>query len=92
MPLTPNSLTAIAFGSTRPNGAGGHRRKLHLYVSDDTHATVTGAGYFNAVHQRLNAGDIILASLNMGATPQLRAYIVTASAPSGVTIAQIQTT
>ncbi|MBX6375360.1 MAG: hypothetical protein IRZ13_14140 [Acetobacteraceae bacterium] len=92
MALTPNSLTAIAFGSTRPNGAAGHRRKLHLYVSDDTHATVSGADYFNALYEQLNPGDIILAALNLGATPELRAYIVTASSSTAVTIAQIQTT
>ncbi|MBW8268288.1 hypothetical protein [Caldovatus aquaticus] len=91
MALTPNSLTVLSIGATRPNGQAGARRKLHLYTSDDTHATVSGAGYFSALYQRLNPGDIILAALDLGGTPQLRAYIVTASSASSVSIAQITT-
>lgn len=32
---------------------------LYSYKTQDTHATVDGAGYFNAIRSNLNIGDLI---------------------------------
>lgn len=60
------------------------------YTTDDAHATVIAANYFNDAANRMVKGDVILARCAMSGTPQLRAYIVTDISAAGVvTIAQL---
>lgn len=70
-----------------PSGAAGANLSKHSYVSNDDVAAIETAGYFNSIYGRLKKGDHIDMVLDLDATPIRRAYIVTASASTGVTIA-----
>lgn len=71
-----------------PSGAAGANLSKHSYVSDDDVAAVETAGYFNSIYGRLKKGDHFDMTLDLDATPIRRAYVVTASSSSGVTIAK----
>jgi hypothetical protein len=52
MPFTPNSFRpAAATTGTAP--------RIHTYRTQDAHATVETAGYFNAIRSLLEVGDLI---------------------------------
>jgi hypothetical protein len=87
MPLTLDTLRAVIRGPARP-AVGQRGISKWMYVTDDAHATVTGAGYFNGAADRLTVGDQIDASTGMSGTPAGRHYIVTANAGGVVTVAQ----
>ncbi len=70
-----------------PSGAAGANLSKHSYVSNDDVAAIETAGYFDTIYGRLKKGDHIDMVLDLDATPIRRAYIVTASASTGVTIA-----
>lgn len=94
MPFIRSDLTRVSTAMAR--AASGSKRQmagLWFYQTADTHTDVTAANYFNAAADELMPGDIILAAVAMGGTPQLRAYIVTSVSTSGVvSVAQITTT
>jgi hypothetical protein len=71
------------FGTNAPNS-------LWTYVTEDTHAVVIAAGYFNAQAQFFRKGDVIHAVTSLAtATPVYRLYVVTATTATTVTIAAI---
>lgn len=62
---------------------------LWLYVTDDAHAAVAGAGYFNAQAQFMRKGDLIEVVTAFNGTPLNRRYMVTAVTATVVTIAAV---
>lgn len=88
MPLTPNSLIAVSTGAARPGAGAGNRTKLWLYNTDDTHAQVLAANYFNSLASRLTRGDVIIATVSMGGTQEVRVYGVRTISAGVVTIVQ----
>ncbi len=71
-----------------PSGEAGANLSIHSYVSDDDVAAIETAGYFNEIWRRLKKGDHFNMTLDLDATPIRRAYVVTASASTGVSIAK----
>jgi len=60
------------------------------YVTNDDHATVVAAGYFNNARAFLGVGDTVLASVDLDGTPQLRLYMFNAVPATGnVTVVQL---
>lgn len=60
------------------------------YVTNDDHATVAAAGYFNNHRAFIGVGDTVLASVDLDGTPQLRLYMFNAVPASGnVTVVQV---
>lgn len=83
-----DALTAIAEGSRA--AAGGQRNTIFHYSTNDTHAVVIGANYFDPAAAFLQVGDIIMASCDLDGTPTLRQYMVSAISGAGaVTIIQL---
>lgn len=74
-----------------PSGLAGANLSVHSYVSNDDVAAIETAGYFNSLYNRVKKGDHINMTLDLDATPIRRAYIVTASSSSAVTIAKLNT-
>jgi hypothetical protein len=72
------------------NGSGSVKFK-NTYLTGDAAATVETADYFLPDYQKLNVGDIILASVGVGGTPKLKQYLVLTCTSAGVTIG-LQTT
>lgn len=70
-----------------PSGEAGANLSKHSYVSNDDVAAIATAGYFNSIYGRLKKGDHIDMTLDLDATPIRRAYVVTASSSTAVTIA-----
>ncbi len=50
-------------------------------------AAVTTAGYFNNAYDMVRVGDLVIANVDTNGTLDTKIYTVTASADSGVTIA-----
>ncbi len=59
------------------------------YTSEDAHAAVAAANYFNAAAKILTRGSFIFASLDTDATLQGRIYVVTVNDGTTVTVAQL---
>ena len=59
------------------DGSAGSMRSLHGYVTNDDDAAVETSGYFNSIAERINTGDILLASLDLDGTPDMRSYVMT---------------
>nr|WP_321482716.1 hypothetical protein [uncultured Cohaesibacter sp.] len=74
------SVGAIGTGS-------GSVKSFCTYHTNDDAAAVETAGYFNALASDLQAGDIIMAGLDIDGAPALKNYIVSAVTASAVTIA-----
>lgn len=64
----------------------GAPKMLYSYVTNDTKATVEGAGYFNSEAGRLNVGDAILVSGDVDGTPFITIYTVSSNDGSTVAI------
>ncbi len=62
---------------------------LWTYSTNDTHAQVIAAGYFNAQAPFMRPGDVILAITGIGGTPVYRNYVVTAVTATVVTITAV---
>jgi hypothetical protein len=56
-------------------------------VSNDDHATISAANYFNSLAADLKKGESILATVDYDGTLQLRVYVVTANTGTAVTVA-----
>lgn len=86
----------MAFDRTlnRFERVAGGLRKIFVYITPDTIATVTASGYFNAAAAELDQFDIMFVIGTTGGTPTFdaifvtsasRAAVVTTSATEGVT-------
>jgi len=82
MAYDAKGLRRFSYGGAVGNGADSVRSIWH-YVSNDAVAAVAASGYFNSARDDLIVGDVIVASLDVGATAVLRNYIVTAAPASG---------
>ncbi len=95
-PLARKTIAQGYYGDATSPGAPGTMLSQWGYVTADTAATVETAGYFNAANGgavvNVVKGDIIDAVMNIGGTPVMKSYIVTAAGPSSVTIALQSTT
>lgn len=81
MTFNLNSLKLVeSFGSVGSKGQG-----LYGYATDDTKATVQGAGYFNGAAKLLKVGDQIHVSGDIDGTPFHTSYVV--SSNNGTTVA-----
>lgn len=79
MAFTNNALILI-------RGVG--RNQHFYYATDDTKATVEGAGYFNAAVAALPKGSIIQVAGDIDGTPFHTSYIVSANDGSAVTLTE----
>ena len=59
---------------------------LWHYITTDTSATVSGAGYFDPAVDMLRENDLIIANQDTDGTPATEFYIVTGNDGSTVTI------
>lgn len=73
------------FGSV-PGVSAGTNRALASYTTNDTKATVEGAGYFNSAYPHLPLGSQIFVAGDLDGTPWQCAYVVAANDGSTVTI------
>ncbi|MFO0390186.1 MAG: hypothetical protein ACK502_10800 [Alphaproteobacteria bacterium] len=81
MTYNANSLRLIeSFGST-----GNKAQGLYGYATNDTKASIEGAGYFNASASLLKVGDQIHVSGDLDGTPFHTSYVV--SSNNGTTVA-----
>jgi hypothetical protein len=85
MAYAASGLKMIAAGGAVGTAPGNVKNK-YFYASNDTAATVEGAGYFNSAAGLLNVGDQIDCSLDVDGTPVRKDYIVSANTGSAVTI------
>lgn len=86
MPFDLKGLSRLAnFGVVGNNQPA----SMWLYVTDDAHATVVAANYFNAQAQFMRKGDLIDVITAFNGTPLNRRYVVTAVTASAVTIAAV---
>jgi len=70
--------------------AGARSLREWRYITNDDHATVAAAGYFNSHRGNVGVGDTIVASVDIDGTPQLRLYMFNAVPASGaVTVVQV---
>lgn len=63
-------------------------KKKLSYVTNDTKATIEGAGYFNSAANLLKLGDIIEVSGDLDGTPFYTIYIVSGNDGSTVTLTE----
>ncbi|MFG1300364.1 hypothetical protein V5F49_11275 [Xanthobacter sp. V3C-3] len=92
MAFDDKSFRGHSRGAALPT-AGSRSLRDWRYATNDDHATVAAAGYFNNARAFIGIGDTVVASVSMGTTPQLREYIFTAVPASGnVTVAQVNNT
>jgi hypothetical protein len=74
-----NNLTAM-----RPFGG----KMLYGYVTNDTKATIQGAGYFNNASTYFSVGDVINVSGDLDGTPFHTSYVVSAISAGVVTLTE----
>lgn len=75
--------TKFSRHSIASNGAP----SMHTYVSSDTIATITTAGYFNTIAGRIQANDFIFVmDISTPATPVVRILYVKSIASGVVTV------
>lgn len=70
---------------------GGAPKRMYSYVTNDTKATLEGAGYFDDASEILNVGDVIVASGDLDGTPFLAMYVVSSNSGGvvGITYADL---
>jgi hypothetical protein len=78
-------LRRIGHGGSIGNGAGSTKSIWH-YATNDADTVVEGSGYFNSAYQNFAEGDLIMASLDVDGTPEVKIYIVS-SATGATTVA-----
>jgi hypothetical protein len=59
---------------------------LHFYATEDDNTAIVTANYFDSIYKHLKVGDIILASIDIGGSPRMQAYLVTVVAATGTTV------
>lgn len=81
--------TIRRFGSGITYGTGATAKQLQDWrlASNDDHATIIAANYFNPLAASLQVGELIFASVDLDGTPAGREYIVTANNGTTVTVA-----
>jgi hypothetical protein len=76
MAYDAKGLKLISVGGAIGSGAGSVKNVYH-YATNDTDTVVEGNGYFDGVAgDPLNAGDIIIASLDIDGTAEVKMYVV----------------
>ena len=79
-----NDLVSLHMG---PAGS-----RVFRYSTADAASVVQGAGYFNSASGLLAVGDVIMTTVALGGTPQVKTYVVTAVSSAGVVTIALQTT
>lgn len=81
-------LVVISAGGAIGTGSGS-RKKIYHYATNDADTAVEAGGYFD--NTDMNLGDLVIASLDVDGTPEVKHYIVSAGtgdiASNDVTIA-----
>lgn len=91
MPVEEKSMRSHSAGVALAT-AGARSARDWRYITNDDHATVAAAGYFNTMRAHLGVGDTVLASVDIDGSPALRLYMFTAVPAAGnVTVAQLAT-
>lgn len=76
MAFDVSGLVAIATGAVA--GGSGTRATIYHYATNDADTVVEADGYFDgALDDGLNAGDVIIANIDMDGTPEAKNYLVT---------------
>jgi hypothetical protein len=78
MPFLSKDLSVLAYANNFT---------LWHYTTPDIQTVVTTAGYFNNTASMVRVNDLIITSMNTGATAAFVIYIVTANNGTTVTIA-----
>lgn len=71
-------LRRVTYGGSISTGAGSVKSIWH-YATNDTDTQVEGAGYFNSAYTNFAQGDLIMCSLDVDGTPEVKHYIVTSA-------------
>ena len=75
MAYSANGLALVANGGSTATGTGsGSAKSLYMYVTADVDTVVEADGYFDTTD--LVLGDLVLASLAVGGTEEIKAYTV----------------
>lgn len=84
--IYPGYLRRIDGGVVQAAGSQAGSLGLWMLQTNDTAATVEGAGYMNAWYSDLPIGSIIMAAMDLGGTPKLKHYVVSANTGGVVTL------
>lgn len=64
----------------------GNVKNVYAYASNDTAATIEGAGYFNGAKDHVKTGDLVVVSGDNDGAPFAKAYAVTSNDSTTVTV------
>lgn len=73
MAFSADGFVRIAGGAAVGTGAGSSKG-LYFYATDDDDTDIEGAAYFDATD--LTQGDVLIASLGVGGTEEVKIYTV----------------
>jgi hypothetical protein len=77
MAYDAEGLVSVSVGGA-VGTAPGNRKNIYHYATNDADTVVETDGYFDGIlGDGLNVGDIIIASLDVDGTPEIKMYIVT---------------
>lgn len=92
MSFDANSFRSQSLGAALPT-SGSRSARDWRYLTNDDHAAVAAAGYFNNARSALGIGDTVLASVDLDGVPQLRLYMFNSVPAAGnVTVVQVNNT
>lgn len=91
MAYNADGLQVFADNSTIGTGSGSIVRGF-FYATNDAASVVEASGYFNALADDLNKGDVILATMDRDGTAVAKHYVVTATTATTVTVGLFTTT
>lgn len=81
MAFVQANLSLVAY-----SGNGFH---IWHYTSTDAKATIDSAGYFNAMANEMNIGDVIHANTSTGGTPEYGIFCVNSNSGTVVDVADM---
>ena len=76
MAFSNDGLRRLTHGGVTAAGSGNVVSIWH-YATNDADTVVEADGYFDSVSEQMSTGDIIMASLDLDGTPELKSYIAT---------------
>ncbi|GLI25644.1 hypothetical protein GGQ86_000369 [Xanthobacter flavus] len=89
MAFEPRSFRSKSAGVALAT-SGARSARDWRYITNDDHATVAAAGYFNNHRAHVGVGDYVYASVDLDGTPQARIYMFNSVPASGnVTVVQV---
>lgn len=64
----------------------GSNRNLHVYITNDDAAALETSDYFLGIYNRLKVGDVLIASIDLDGSRNVRMYVFDTVSSAGVTL------